>query len=71
MSSFWVLTSALDTALDEAQLRKIHVHNFIWTALVLHHIAAKFSGRLLMRKHNRVVDGTKLIVLQFFGAALA
>jgi hypothetical protein len=36
------LTSALGTALarDEAQLRRIHVHMFIRTALGLHHIPA-------------------------------
>ncbi len=33
-----LLTSALDTALDEPQLHRIHVHMFIRTALGLHQI---------------------------------
>ncbi len=38
-----LLTSAPDTALDEPQLRRIHVQMFIQTALVLHRIPAKLS----------------------------
>ncbi len=60
------LTSALDTALDEAQLHRIHVHMFMLTALGLHHVPAKLSGRLLRRNHNRIVDGSNLVVLQNF-----
>ena len=38
-----LLTSAPDTALDETQLRGIHVQMLIRTALGLHQIAAKLS----------------------------
>ncbi len=38
-----LLTGALDTALDEQQLRRIHVHMLIRTALGLHQILAKLS----------------------------
>ncbi len=40
---------------------------FLWTALCLHQIAAKFRGRLFRSNHSRVVNGINLIVLQFFG----
>jgi hypothetical protein len=38
-----LLTSTPDTALDEPQLRRIHVHMFVQTALGLHQIPAKLS----------------------------
>jgi hypothetical protein len=66
-----VQPSTLETALDEVQLRRIHVHMFLQNALALHHIAAKLSGRLLQRNRNRVVDGSNLIVLQFLEVSLA
>ncbi len=62
------LPRVLDTALDEAQLRRIHVLMLLWTALGLHQIAAKLRGRLFRCNHNRVLDdGINLLVLQFFG----
>ncbi len=36
--------SCLDTALDEGQLRRIHVLMLLWTALGLHQIVAKLCG---------------------------
>ncbi len=51
-----LLTSALDTALGEPHLRRIHVHMFIWTALGLHQIPAKLNCRLLRRNHNQIVE---------------
>jgi hypothetical protein len=59
------LLRVLDTALDQAQLRRIHVLMLLRTALDLHQIAAKLRGRLFRSSHNRVVEGINLIVLQF------
>ncbi len=39
-----LLQSGLDTALDEAQLRRIHVHMFYLTSLGLHQIVEKLRG---------------------------
>ena len=57
------LPRGLDTALDQAQLRRIHALMLLRTALGLHQIAAKLCGRLFHSNHNRVVDGINLLVL--------
>ena len=61
------LQRGLYTALDQAQLRRIHVLMLLRTVLGLQQIAAKLRGRLFRSNHNRVVDGINLLVLQFFG----
>ncbi len=48
--------SGLDTALDEAQLRRIHVLMLLRTAFGLHQIAANLRGCLFWCNYNRVVD---------------
>ncbi len=52
-----LLTSALDTALNESQLRRIHMHVYP-------------DCPLLASKFLRILDGSNLIVLNFFGGVV-
>ena len=56
------LPGCVDMSLDTAQLRRRNVLMLLRTALYMHSIAAKLSGRLLWRDYDRIVNGSNLLV---------